>query len=116
MKNTREGQHSSPERRGISESEQLSLDILALRASCGEPVRRTDLEAVQRVLDSLAVGSQLGASQGMTKSRVPDALSLAWRCANCGRLVLVREPRPKPASCQECGSQNFSPVSPAPPV
>ena len=60
MKNTREGQHSSPERRGISESEQLSLDILALLASCGEPVRRTDLEAVQRVLDSLAVGSQLG--------------------------------------------------------
>ena len=123
MKNTR-GQHSSPERRGSCELEQLSLDILALLASCGEPVRRTDLQAVQRVLDSLAAGSQVGGGRyrpedlpqpiGMTKSRATDALSLGWRCDNCGRLRLFREPCPKPASCQECGSPSFSLLSPTP--
>ena len=73
MKNTREGRPSSPQRRVICESEQLSLDILALLASCGEPVRRTGLPAVRRVPDSLPAVS-LGGSQ----CRLED-LPQRWR-------------------------------------
>ena len=40
------------------------------------------------------------------------ALSLAWRCCDCGRLLLYLEPCPTPAACTDCTGTSFSPTGP----
>jgi hypothetical protein len=38
--------------------------------------------------------------------------SLAWRCAGCGRLQLLRAPSPAPVRCPACGGSRFERAGP----
>jgi hypothetical protein len=49
---------SQPERRVQFNADELSADILALLASCGQAVRKTDLPKVHSLLGSLPAGAQ----------------------------------------------------------
>ncbi len=37
-------------------------------------------------------------------------LSLAWRCCDCGRLLLFLEPCPSPGSCADCAGTSFQSI------
>jgi hypothetical protein len=39
-------------------------------------------------------------------------LSLAWRCCDCGRLLLFLEPCPSPDSCADCAGLDFQSIGP----
>jgi hypothetical protein len=41
-----------------------------------------------------------------------SGLSLAWRCFDCGRLLLMLEPSAAPASCTDCGGSGFRSIGP----
>jgi hypothetical protein len=39
-------------------------------------------------------------------------LSLAWRCFDCGRLLLGLQPSPPPDRCIDCGGERIESVGP----